>query len=91
MGHTDFEISVGVVVQTDVDPEKLKRAARYPRKACDLGQSEAFRYLGDIIYDGYDGQICFRTAAQIYKEGVARNDLPSQFRLAMCYEFGKSD
>lgn len=89
MGRMDFEISIGAVVQTQLDSETIKRAARYFRKACALGKKEAYRYLGDITYDGYDGEGCFQTAAEISKEGVAQNDLPLQFRLAMCYEFDK--
>lgn len=83
-----FKNSVGGVLRDKITLKMLNRATRYFRKAFEL-KKEAFRYLGDIIYEGNDGEGCFHTAAKVYEEGVARADLPSQFRLAMCYEFGK--
>lgn len=66
----------------------MQAATRYFRKACDLGKKEAYRYLGDAFYYGYGVECCFRTAADIYKQGVARGDAGSKFRVGMCYEFG---
>ena len=88
MGLAAFNPCVGIIDPHRVEPEEAQRAVRYCRMACDLGKKEAHRYLGDIYYHGYGIQRCFKTAVNIYGEGVARDDTGSKYKLTECYKFG---
>lgn len=88
MGLADFKPTTGGSIRCWIDPDKIRRSVRYFRKSCDLGKKEALRCLGDLFYDGYGVHRCFRAAANTYKEGIARGDATSKYRLAMCYELG---
>ena len=68
--------------------EELHSAARFFRKACRLGVKEAYRYMGDLYYEGHGVEICHRTAVEHYRKGAARNDAAAKFKLSWCYEFG---
>lgn len=48
MGLVRFRPSVGGIVNPRIEPEKVRSAARYFRKAIELGNKKAHRYLEDI-------------------------------------------
>ena len=63
-------------------------AARFFWKACELGVKEAYRHLGDLYYEGHGVEICYSTAVELYRKGVARKDAAAKYKLAWCYEHG---
>ena len=69
-------------------PDEFYSAARFFRKACSLGVKEAYRHLGDLFYEGHGVEICYRTAAELYRKGALRNDAAAKFKLGWCYQFG---
>ena len=71
-----------------IHPNDFQNAAQLFHKACRLGLKEAYRYLGDLYYEGHGVDICHRTAAQLYKKGAARKDASANFKLGWCYQFG---
>lgn len=89
MGLVGYQPCVGGIVRPRIKPRKMQAAARYFRKAGDLGKKEAHRYLRDIFYYGYGFEYSFRLVAGNYERSLARGDSASTFGLAMCYELGR--
>ena len=48
-----------------LNTDDFARAAQFFRKACRLGVKEAYRYLGDLYYEGHGVDNCYRTAVQL--------------------------
>lgn len=71
----------------DSKPEKIRKVVTPVHEVQSAGFREAFRYYGDIYFDGIGAERCYRKAVGIYKQGVAREDPESMFALAWCYEF----
>ena len=88
LGLIDFKPCTGGIIRHHLEPQRIESASRNFRKACNLGKKEAYRYLGDVFFDGYGVDSCLSTAVSMYQQGVARGDPSSKARLAHCYEFG---
>ena len=46
-------------------------AAKFFREACSLGLQEAYRHLGDLLYEGHGVQTCHRAAVELDTKGAA--------------------
>lgn len=75
----------GLVVGEDVVARDMDKAVEYFEKSIELGYGKAYRYLGDIYYNGENGvAIDLEKAAAYYKQGADTQDFTCSHLYADC-------
>lgn len=70
-------------------PQNFADAAVWYKKAVDMGQNEAFAYLGSAYLDGRGIPADEAEAVNIFQAGAERGDAKSQRKLAVLYTQGR--